>query len=143
MNATEQAAIIENFISEGVDGMAIAGIDLELTGELINEALDAGIPVMTFDSDVPDSKRLAFIGTNNTALGYHVGKVLEQLRPEGGKYGIISGYGLNLAERVEGVRDRLRDSKWIEVDESPRNAHEPPFVLEQDTQCTTALVELF
>jgi len=87
----------------------------------IEAATAAGIAVVTFDADAPGSKRLAYIGTNNRDFGLALGKQLRELRPEGGKYAMISGGpgAKNLAERVDGVREALKGSKWVEVAGSP------------------------
>ena len=118
--ATE-AQIIQDFITQKVDGLAISVADVAAMTKSIEAASAAGIPVVTFDADAPGSKRIAYIGTNNKDFGLALGKQLLQLRPEGGKYAMISGGpgAKNLAERVDGVRDALKGSKWVEVSGSP------------------------
>jgi ribose transport system substrate-binding protein len=118
--ATE-AQIIQDFITQKVDGMAISVADVAAMTKSIEAATAAGIPVVTFDADAPGSKRLSYIGTNNKDFGLALGKQLLQLRPEGGKYAMISGGpgAKNLAERVDGVREALKGSKWVEVSGSP------------------------
>ena len=118
--ATE-AQIIQDFITQKVDGLAISVADVASMTKSIEAATAAGIPVVTFDADAPGSKRLAYIGTNNKDFGLALGKQLLQLRPEGGKYAMISGGpgAKNLAERVDGVREALKGSKWVEVQGSP------------------------
>ena len=116
-----EAQIIQDFITQKVDGMAISVADVAAMTKSIEAATAAGIPVVTFDADAPGSKRLAYIGTNNKDFGLALGKQLAQLRPEGGKYAIISGGpgAKNLAERVDGVRESLKGTKWVEVAGSP------------------------
>jgi ribose transport system substrate-binding protein len=116
-----QAQIIQDFITQKVDGLAISVADVASMTKSIEAASAAGIPVVTFDADAPGSKRLAYIGTNNKDFGLGLGKQLLQLRPEGGKYAMISGGpgAKNLAERVDGVREALKGSKWVEVQGSP------------------------
>jgi len=97
-----------------VDGLAISTNDPVINIEAINYAMSLGIPVVTFDSDSPDSKRLAFISTNSTAFGEELGKVLNQLSPEGGGYAMITSPSLNLQLREEGVRMALKGTKWVE-----------------------------
>ena len=118
--ATE-AQIIQDFITQKVDGMAISVADVAAMTKSIEAATAAGIPVVTFDADAPGSKRLAYIGTNNKDFGLALGKQLRELRPDGGKYAMISGGpgAKNLAERVDGVREALKGSKWVEVSGSP------------------------
>ena len=53
-------------------------------GPEINKAMAAGIPVITIDSDAPDSQRLYFIGTNNLEAGRFGGEfVTAQLNGKG------------------------------------------------------------
>ena len=116
-----EAQIIQDFVTQKVDGLAISVADVAAMTKSIEAATAAGIPVVTFDADAPGSKRIAYIGTNNKDFGLALGKQLLQLRPEGGKYAIISGGpgAKNLAERVDGVRESLKGSKWVEVAGSP------------------------
>ncbi|KJC36665.1 sugar ABC transporter substrate-binding protein [Bradyrhizobium sp. LTSP885] len=116
-----QAQIIQDFVTQKVDGLAISVADVAAMTKSIEAASAAGIPVVTFDADAPGSKRIAYIGTNNKDFGLALGKQLLQLRPEGGKYAMISGGpgAKNLAERVDGVREALKGSKWAEVSGSP------------------------
>ena len=118
--ATE-AQIIQDFITQKVDGLAISVADVAAMTKSIEAATAAGIPVVTFDADAPGSKRIAYISTNNKDFGLALGKQLAQLRPDGGKYAIISGGpgAKNLAERVDGVRESLKGTKWVEVAGSP------------------------
>jgi ribose transport system substrate-binding protein len=116
-----QAQIIDDFITQGVDGLAISVADAASATTLIDKAVDAGIAVITFDSDAADSKRVAYVGTNNKDFGVALGEELLKLVPDGGTYGMISGGAAapNLAERVDGVREALKGSKWTEVPGSP------------------------
>lgn len=88
-----QAHIIRSLVSSGdIDGIAvsIAQSNSPVTNEAIQFGMLAGIPVITFDSDAADSERLTYIGTNNYAFGQALGKVLLQIDPTGGYYGVIS-----------------------------------------------------
>ncbi len=116
-----QAQIIQDFITSKVDGLAISVSDTAAMTKTIEAAAAAGIPAITFDSDAPGSKRTAYIGTDNKEFGLALGKMLLKLRPEGGKYAMVSGGpgAANLAERVDGVREALKGSKWVEVSGSP------------------------
>lgn len=116
-----QAQIIDDLISQGVDGLAISVADAAAATASIEKAVAAGIVVVTFDSDAADSQRAAYIGTNNYDFGHALGVMLNEMQPEGGAYGMISGGAAapNLADRVQGVRDALEGSNWTEVPGSP------------------------
>ncbi|QAU49647.1 sugar-binding protein [Bradyrhizobium guangzhouense] len=140
-----QAQIIQDFITQKVDGLAISVADVASMTKSIEAATAAGIPVITFDADAPGSKRLAYIGTNNKDFGVALGKQLLQLRPEGGKYAMVSGGpgAKNLAERVDGVREALKGSKWVEVQGSPTFCNDDSaLAVQQMTDLRTATPDL-
>jgi ribose transport system substrate-binding protein len=140
-----QAQIIQDFITQKVDGLAISVADVAAMTKSIEAATAAGIPVITFDADAPGSKRIAYIGTNNKEFGLALGKQLLQLRPNGGKYAMVSGGpgAKNLAERVDGVREALKGSKWTEVSGSPTFCNDDPaLAIQQMTDLQTATPDL-
>ena len=115
-----QVQIIQDLVSQHIDGLAISVADAGSVAKVIQQARDAGIPVITFDSDAPDSARQAYVGTDNHALGVVIGQQLAKLRPQGGTYAMVSGgpAAQNLADRVQGVRDGLKGTKWTEIPNS-------------------------
>ncbi len=122
VNASKQALIIRDLIkSAAVDGISMAVIDEQIAAELADEALEAKIPFITFDSDAPNSSRLIYVGTDNFQFGTSLAKVLLQLRPQGGNYGIIDAAPPNLALRSAGIRDRLKNTRWLESPASPKD----------------------
>src|SRR3954465_2906950 len=140
-----QAQIIQDFVTQKVDGLAISVADVASMTKSIEAAAAAGIAVVTFDADAPGSKRIAYIGTNNKDFGLALGKQLAQLRPEGGKYAIVSGGpgAKNLAERVDGVRESLKGSKWVEVAGSPTFCNDDPaLAVQQMSDLRTATPDL-
>jgi ribose transport system substrate-binding protein len=65
-------------------GLLVSVADPALMQPAIDDAINAGIPVITIDSDAPKSKRLYFIGTNNMQAGVLGGKrVVEKLHGKG------------------------------------------------------------
>jgi ribose transport system substrate-binding protein len=140
-----QAQIIQDFITQKVDGLAISVADVAAMTKSIEAATAAGNPVITFDADAPGSKRIAYIGTNNKEFGIALGKQLLKLRPDGGKYAMVSGGpgAKNLAERVDGVREALKGSKWTEVGGSPTFCNDDPaLAVQQMTDLRTATPDL-
>jgi ribose transport system substrate-binding protein len=125
--------------------MAISVADVAAMTKSIEAATAAGIAVITFDADAPGSKRTAYIGTDNKEFGVALGKQLLKLRPDGGKYAMISGGpgAQNLAERVDGVREALKGSKWTEVAGSPTFCNDDPALgVQQMTDLRTATPDL-
>jgi len=118
-------AILEALVDDdSVGAIAVSVLDPEAYTPVINRGIAEGKPILTFDSDAPNSDRLAYIGTDNYEMGRELAKLLQQIQPMGGKYGMLSGIGENLAERVRGVRDALDETDWVIVDEVPKNGQE-------------------
>lgn len=114
----KQLDIVENIIAMKVDGFCIGSIDPEALAPLIDKAVEAGIPVITFDTDTPNSNRLEYVGTDNLEAGKHMGEVLvKQLGENGGKVIVSTGVPTqhNLAQRLEGVKSVIKDYPNIEV----------------------------
>ncbi len=70
----EQKRILEEYVSEGVKGICISPIKNEAIGPEIDRMIAQGLLVITMDSDAPNSKRLAYIGTNNFQAGVRAGQ---------------------------------------------------------------------
>src|SRR5919108_4011528 len=69
-----QKEILESFITQRVDGIAISTLNGDFLTDTINRAVDAGIPVITWDSDAPKSKRIAFYGVDDFESGRIMGQ---------------------------------------------------------------------
>ena len=114
--AEEQVQIVNDIIQNRTyDGIAIAPLDgnNESMILVINEAIEKGIEVITFDSDSEESERAFHIGTDNLAFGNMLGMSLLQLAPLGGDYSVITAFpSQNLATRVKGLKNGLDGSTW-------------------------------
>src|SRR5262245_2711738 len=112
----KQKEILESYITQRVDGIAISALNGDFLTETINRAIDAGIPVVTWDSDAPASKRIAFYGVDDLASGRILGEQTIALLGGKGKVAIISSLGAtNLQKRLEGTREALATAPGIEV----------------------------
>src|ERR1700761_7891294 len=84
LDDAEQGRIVRDLVTKKVAGIAIAPNNAESISGVISAALAKNIPVVTFDSDSPKSKRIAFIGTNNEAGGVAAGEAFAKALPNGG-----------------------------------------------------------
>jgi len=85
--------------------------------DVINKVIEGGIPLVTIDSDAENSKRLAYVGTDNVEAGRVGGReVIRQIGTEG-KVGIIMGGKSvkNQIERVEGFKDYINSNSNIVI----------------------------
>lgn len=112
-----QINLIEDFISTGVDGLAISPNDPTAIAPVIKKALDAGIPTITFDADAPESARLVYIGTDNVVGGDQLGQELVRLMEGEGKVAFLTGglAALNLNQRLEGGKNAIAEYPDIEL----------------------------
>ena len=87
-----------------------------LMGPEINKAMAAGIPVITMDSDAPDSQRLYFIGTNNLEAGRLGGqRVAAELNGKGNVVFFTMPGQPNLEERLKGYKDVFSNYPGIKI----------------------------
>ncbi len=115
----KQKEILESYITQRVDGIAISSLNGAFLAETINRAIDAGIPVTTWDSDAPTSKRIAFYGVDDLASGRIMGEQAITLLDGKGKVALITSLGAaNLQNRLNGVKEALAKAPGIEVVET-------------------------
>jgi ribose transport system substrate-binding protein len=105
-SAREQAERIRSAVSDGTDAIIVSCSDEEILTRAIDEAVERGVPVMTFDSDAPRSRRFAFYGPNDQEIGEAVMTELATLMGHKGQVAILAGNpsAPNLQKRVEGVK---------------------------------------
>jgi ribose transport system substrate-binding protein len=105
-----QSNAVRSLIGQGVRGIGISPIDPAQQASVLREAA-VRMPLVTFDSDCPDSSRLWFIGTDNYASGRQCGTLVRNAVPEGGE--VLISVGSVTAEngllRRQGVIDELLD----------------------------------
>ncbi|GMQ58823.1 sugar-binding protein [Vallitalea sediminicola] len=113
MNA--MVAAFEQAISKKPNGIVVVGFEPSLNS-IVDKAIEEGIPVVTVDADLPDSKRLAFVGTGNINAGMTGGNYLAEEIGKKGKIAIMTKPGQsNLEERVEGYKRAFEQYADIEV----------------------------
>jgi ribose transport system substrate-binding protein len=82
----------------------------------IDKAVDAGIPVVTILGDLPDTKRLAFVGSYQYDLGFVGGQALAEALEGEGKVAVLSIPGVQMFDdREAGYRAAFEDYPGIEV----------------------------
>ncbi|WP_263368050.1 substrate-binding domain-containing protein [Edaphobacter bradus] len=97
-------------------GILVSVASSKLMTPEIDAAIAAGIPVITMDSDAPESKRLYFIGTENLEAGQLGGhRVAAQLNGKGNVVFITNPGQPNLDERLKGYKDVFSSYPGIKV----------------------------
>ncbi|HZT39682.1 MAG TPA: substrate-binding domain-containing protein [Bryobacteraceae bacterium] len=97
-------------------GILVSAADPNIMRPEIDAAAAQGIPVITIDSDVPNSKRVTFVGTNNYQAGLMGGRVLSQKLNGKGNIVVFTMPGqANLDERLHGYKDAIGEHSGIKI----------------------------
>src|SRR5215218_4188093 len=134
----EQVQVVLDLIAKKVDGIAVSPSNAAAMGKALEKAKAAGIPVLTWDSDLLEKDkalRIAYVGTKNYDIGVNLAKLAQQVKPQGGTICIQSGgaAAANHNERMQGIRDTLAGAQsekapgdrltgqngWTEIDGCP------------------------
>ena len=114
----DMAAMITAFeqaIAKKPQGLVVVGFEPSLDA-IVDKAVEAGIPVVTVDADLPTSQRVAFVGTGNYQAGYQGGLKLADLINGKGKVALMTKPGQsNLEERIVGYKEALAQFADIEI----------------------------
>ena len=92
-----------------MDGLAISSVSTDALAPLIDKALAQGIPVVTFNTDNPSSKRLAFVGQDLVRLGAHRGDLMAKQMGDKGKMIITT---LDAAAQWSMDREKGAARRW-------------------------------
>jgi simple sugar transport system substrate-binding protein len=102
-------------ISAKADGLAVAVVDKAAFRGPVDQALDAGIPVVSFNADGapddPGTNRLAYVGQGLYESGYELGRRALTQVDSGDVAAFIATPGqLNIQPRIDGAQQAFRDS---------------------------------
>jgi len=109
----EQLREIEDLVSAGISGLAIMPVESEIIRRKLKDITDKNkIPVITFNSDIVGTGRIAYVGMDNVKGGRTAAGLLGKLMRDRGKVLIITGYFSNNVNnaRVDGFVEELRRS---------------------------------
>ena len=110
-NPSLQVELINELLEGGVDGLAITPINHPLVIRRVKELSDSGFPVVTANSDIPDSGRLAYVGSDYFKSGETAAGIMNMICSGGANVGIVMGSPLVLchSERVAGFTRRIQE----------------------------------
>ena len=106
--AAQQVTQFQQILIRRPKGIAILPVDPKAVEPVIADAIAQGIPVVTADSDAPESARLSFLGTDRYNSGTQAAAALIAATGGKGKVGVITlGGSLALEEALKGFREHL------------------------------------
>ncbi len=112
----EQLRAFQKVVESKPAGIMISVTRPELFLDAINAAMAQGIPVITVDSDAPNSKRVMFVGTDNFRAGGESARRMADILKGQGQVVVITIPGqLNVDERLRGVNETLKKYPGIKI----------------------------
>ena len=112
-----QAQRVAQAVNEGASVILLSCSDAGKLQGAIDDAVGRGVPVMTFDSDAPASKRFAFYGVDDAETGTLVMVELAKQMNGKGNIAILAGNqnAPNLRKRVDGVKAEAAKYPGIKI----------------------------
>src|SRR5262249_40981611 len=113
----DQIDIINNYASQGVDGVALAATDKKSLVKTVQDLEGRGIPVVTIDSGIDPDVSRCFIATDNVKAAGLAGKEMGRLLGGKGKVAVLyflKGAGTS-DERERGFIDGIKEFPGIQV----------------------------
>ncbi len=115
-DAQAEQAAFQAAVAKNPAGLLVSAADPNLMKADIDAAIAKGIPVITIDSDTPDSKRLVFIGTNNRQAGLMgARRAVKELNGRGNVVVYTMPGQANLEERLHGYKDVFGENPGIKI----------------------------
>lgn len=123
IDIAQQIQDIETAIASNSDAIITMALNPVAFAPVINQAEEAGIPVVLVDTDAPYSKRSAYAGTDNKSAGFAAGEAMVEVLDGQGKVGIITGAidANNLNLRIDGFEEAIKDTDIKVVAIEPSN----------------------
>ncbi len=124
-DAQAQNAQIEEFIEMEVDVLLVCAVDQNMIEDALEEVADAGIPVVAFDRNLPDSQSInAYVGPDSLQDGRVCGEeMIEALADETGTIYVLELVGAlndqNGIERSKGWNEAVAQLPQVEVIQVP------------------------
>lgn len=106
-----QIAAIDELLAAGIHGLILSPCNDAAIREKIDALWESGIPCVTINTDIPDSKRIAYIGSDYYKCGRIAGGLFSLLTGDCAEIGIITGSRNVLCheDRIRGLHDYIAD----------------------------------
>jgi ribose transport system substrate-binding protein len=107
-----QQRLMDDLVTAGVKGIMVSAVDPKTSTDGLNK-IASETALFTTDSDAPQTKRVAYIGSSNVDAGKQAADIAKKAMPNGGKcLGFVGLLGAdNAKERIQGFKDGLAGTK--------------------------------
>ena len=108
-NKDKQIELIDELVATGINGLAITPLDDDDVTKKLVELANLGIPCVTVNSDLKDSKRIAYVGSEYMKSGQTAGALMRIATEGDARIGVVIGSSKILChtERVRGFKENL------------------------------------
>lgn len=108
-DALEQVAAIDELIAKGINGLVLTPYNDLLVSNKINSLSENGIPVVTTNTDIENSKRIAYVGSHYYRSGETAAGLMALMTSGKVNVGIVTGSSKVLChtERIAGFKHQL------------------------------------
>lgn len=115
-----QNSAIETYIAQGVDGIVVVAIDVNGIMPAVQQAVDAGIPVVAVDAVLPEGPQAAQVGVDNLdaggMIGDHFVKFVESEMGGTATLGIVGALNSSIQNiRQDGFEAKIEGADGITV----------------------------
>lgn len=108
-------ATINQVCAQRPAGVSVVGWDPALTAA-VNNCIEMGVPTVVDDADLPDSKRLAFIGTDWYQIGVAQAEAMIEATGGQGKVATLSIINANnMQTAIQGFKDTIEGTDLVLV----------------------------
>lgn len=109
--------VIDTMLADGVRAFALSGQNTKPLVDRIRELAEENVPVITINSDIPESRRAAFVGEDSRKSGRIAGQMMAKMLSAPGQVLVIGGRPEYAAHtnRVEGFLDALQAHAAYEI----------------------------
>jgi len=115
-SVANQQALMDNLATGGVKAIMVSAVDPKATDVL--DKIAGETMLFTTDSDAPNSKRIAYIGSSNVDAGKQAAEIAKKAMPNGAKcmgfVGLLDA--ANFKERAQGFTEGLAGTNITLVD---------------------------
>lgn len=115
--AAAQKTLIDDLLVKGVDGIAVSPLDVENQKQMLDETASKTL-LFTLGADAPNSKRVAYVGTDDVESGKMAGEMVKKALPNGGKIAVFVGRrdAQNAIDRLNGLKQGIEGGNVEIVD---------------------------
>lgn len=112
-----QIKVVEDFVTQGVDGIVLAPLDDTALRAPVLQAQSAKIPVVIIDSDLKDVETVSFVATDNFKAGQIAGEEMVRLLGGKGRVAVLRYQegSASTRQREEGFLDVIKKASGIAV----------------------------